>query len=76
MAVLMQQQVQSVFSGVAFSRDPITQQGDAVVVEALPGSPTQVVSGKVTPEQYRAFVVETENFSSVQLEGKDESHKH
>ncbi len=42
MAVLIQQQVQSVFSGVAFSRDPITQQGDAVVIEALPGSASQV----------------------------------
>ncbi|PHJ60265.1 pyruvate phosphate dikinase PEP/pyruvate-binding protein [Nostoc linckia z18] len=70
MAVLIQQQVQSVFSGVAFSRDPITQQGDAIIIEALPGSPTQVVSGKVTPEQYRAFVFESENSSSVQLEGE------
>lgn len=70
MAVLIQQQVQSVYSGVAFSRDPITQQGDAIIIEALPGSPTQVVSGKVTPEQYRAFVIETENSSSVQLEGE------
>ncbi|BBD64047.1 pyruvate phosphate dikinase PEP/pyruvate-binding protein [Nostoc commune NIES-4072] len=70
MAVLIQQQVQSVYSGVAFSRDPITQQGDAIIIEALSGSPTQVVSGKVTPEQYRAFVIETENSSSVQLEGE------
>jgi phosphoenolpyruvate synthase/pyruvate phosphate dikinase/glycerol-3-phosphate acyltransferase PlsY len=70
MAVLIQQQVQSVYSGVAFSRDPITQQGDAIIIEALPGSATQVVSGKVTPEQYRAFVFETENSSSVQLEGE------
>jgi pyruvate,water dikinase len=70
MAVLIQQQVQSVFSGVAFSRDPITQQGDAVVIEALPGSPTQIVSGRVTPEEYRAFVVETDNFSAIQLEGE------
>ncbi|MGJ5631556.1 glycerol-3-phosphate acyltransferase [Nostoc sp. CALU 1950] len=70
MAVLIQQQVQSVYSGVAFSRDPITQQGDAIIIEALPGSPMQVVSGKVTPEQYRAFVVETENSYSVQLEGE------
>ncbi|MFN6540730.1 MAG: glycerol-3-phosphate acyltransferase [Nostoc sp. EkiNYC01] len=70
MGVLIQQQVQSVFSGVAFSRDPITQQGDAIIIEALPGSATQVVSGKVTPEQYRAFVFEAENFSSVQLEGE------
>ncbi|MFK0730982.1 MAG: glycerol-3-phosphate acyltransferase [Gloeotrichia echinulata GP01] len=69
MAVIIQQQVQSVFSGVAFSRDPITQQGDAVIIEALPGGASQVVSGKVTPEQYRAFVIETENYSSIQLEG-------
>ncbi|MBW4643349.1 MAG: glycerol-3-phosphate acyltransferase [Goleter apudmare HA4340-LM2] len=69
MAVLIQQQVQSVYSGVAFSRDPITQQGDAIVIEALPGSASQVVSGRVTPEQYRAFVIETDNFSSIQLEG-------
>ncbi|MEH1900620.1 MAG: glycerol-3-phosphate acyltransferase [Nostoc sp.] len=70
MAVLIQQQVQSIYSGVAFSRDPVTQQGDAIIIEALPGGPTQVVSGKVTPEQYRAFVLETENSSSVQLEGE------
>ncbi|MDB9538130.1 glycerol-3-phosphate acyltransferase [Anabaenopsis arnoldii] len=70
MAVLVQQQIPSVYSGVAFSRDPISQQGDAIVIEALPGSPTQVVSGKVTPEQYRAFVVETENVSSVQVVGE------
>ncbi|WP_414753566.1 glycerol-3-phosphate acyltransferase [Anabaena sp. CCY 9910] len=69
MSVLIQQQVQSAYSGVAFSRDPITQQGDAVIIEALPGSPTQVVSGKVTPEQYRAFVLEADNLSSVKLEG-------
>jgi pyruvate, water dikinase len=69
MAVLIQQEVQCAFAGVAFSRDPITQQGDAVVIEALPGSPTQVVSGKVTPESYRAFVVEVDNFSSIQVEG-------
>src|SRR5579883_381540 len=70
MAVLIQQQVQGVFSGVAFTRDPMTKQGDAVVIEALPGNAAQVVSGRVTPEQYRAFVIETENFASIQLEGK------
>ncbi|MGJ3246736.1 MAG: glycerol-3-phosphate acyltransferase [Elainellaceae cyanobacterium] len=53
MAVLVQVQVRGVFSGVAFSRDPITRYGDAVVIEALPGDATRVVSGQVTPEQYR-----------------------
>lgn len=70
MAVLIQQQIRGVFSGVAFSRDPMTQQGDAVVIEALSGNPNDLVQGKVTPEQYRAFVVDTANFSFVQLEGE------
>ena len=59
MAVLIQIQVQGVFSGVAFSRDPIASaQPDAVVIEALPGDATRVVSGQVTPEQYRVLVME------------------
>jgi phosphohistidine swiveling domain-containing protein/glycerol-3-phosphate acyltransferase PlsY len=58
MAVVVQLQVQGVFSGVAFSRDPIACQGDAVVIEALPGMATQVVSGQVTPEQYRVWIEE------------------
>lgn len=56
MAVLVQVQVQGVFSGVAFSRDPIGRQGDAVVIEALPGMAMRVVSGQFTPEQYRVQV--------------------
>ena len=56
MSVLIQQQVRGVFSGVAFSRDPITRQGDAVAIEALPGSASQVVSGQVTPERYQVLV--------------------
>ena len=55
-AVLVQPQIQGVFSGVAFSRDPMTQQGDAVVIEALPGDAKRVVAGQVTPEQYRVRV--------------------
>jgi pyruvate,water dikinase len=60
MAVLIQKQVRGVFSGVAFSRDPITQQGDAVVIEGLPGDATRVVSGRVTPDFYRVYLGETE----------------
>ena len=56
MAVLVQQQVAGVFSGVAFSRDPIARQGDWVVIEALPGAADQVVSGQVTPKQYQVAV--------------------
>jgi pyruvate,water dikinase len=59
MAVLIQKQVRGAFSGVAFSRDPVARQGDAVAIEALPGSAAQVVSGQVTPESYRVFVTES-----------------
>ena len=52
MVVLVQKQIRGEFSGVAFSRDPITRQGDAVVIEALPGNADRVVSGQVTPESY------------------------
>lgn len=58
MAVSVQQQVRGVFSGVAFSRDPMTRHGDAVAVEALPGEASRVVSGHATPEQYRIWIPE------------------
>ncbi|MBL1178867.1 glycerol-3-phosphate acyltransferase [Pantanalinema sp. GBBB05] len=56
MAVIVQQQIRGVFSGVAFSRDPIARQGDEVVIEALPGNASQVVSGQVTPESYQVTI--------------------
>jgi pyruvate,water dikinase len=65
MAVLIQKQVQGVFSGVAFSRDPINQ-SDAVVIEALPGDALQVVSGQVTPEQYCVTVDQSQVTTSGQ----------
>jgi pyruvate,water dikinase len=59
MAVIVQQQIQGIWSGVAFSRDPIARQGEAVVIEALPGMAAEVVSGRKTPEQYRVWLSET-----------------
>jgi pyruvate,water dikinase len=56
MAVLVQQQIPGVYSGVAFSRDPIARTGDAVVIEALPGGADQVVSGQHTPESYQVII--------------------
>ncbi|MFE1745500.1 glycerol-3-phosphate acyltransferase [Coleofasciculus sp. H7-2] len=71
MSVLIQTQVRGVFSGVAFSRDPIAQQGNAVVIEALPGDATRIVSGQVTPEQYRVFVddLQAQDVASLPVEG-------
>lgn len=56
MAVLVQEQIPGVFSGVAFSRDPLLRQGDSVLIEALAGSPSQVVSGQNTPQRFRVYV--------------------
>lgn len=64
MALLIQEQVSGVFSGVAFSRDPIARQGEWVVIEALPGGADQVVSGQVTPEQYQVLVPDLKEVSS------------
>jgi len=55
MAVLVQRQVRGAFSGVAFSRDPVSRQGEAVVVEALPGEAVRVVSGQATPDAYQVW---------------------
>lgn len=63
MAVLVQRQVQGVFSGVVFSRDPIARQGDAVIVEALPGVASPVVSGRITPERYCVWIAEPLDWS-------------
>ncbi|WP_199246617.1 glycerol-3-phosphate acyltransferase [[Phormidium] sp. ETS-05] len=53
LALLIQIQIRGAFSGVAFSRDPLNQHPEAVIIEALPGDAAPVVSGQVTPERYR-----------------------
>ncbi|MCD8487255.1 MAG: glycerol-3-phosphate acyltransferase [Desertifilum sp.] len=60
MGVLVQQQIKGVFSGVAFSRDPVNQQSEEVLIEALPGDAERVVSGQFTPEQFRILVTASE----------------
>ena len=63
MTVLVQPHIFGTFSGVAFSRDPVAHAGDAVVVEALPGDASRVVSGQITPERYQVAVGE-ESFAA------------
>lgn len=60
MAVIVQEQIHGQFSGVAFSRDPLSGDSDTVAVEALPGPATNVVSGQVTPERYSVRITEAE----------------
>ncbi|MGF1541082.1 MAG: glycerol-3-phosphate acyltransferase, partial [Pleurocapsa sp.] len=56
MSVLIQKQINGIFSGVAFSRDPVDRLNDAVAIEALPGNASQVVSGKFNPQRYRVSI--------------------
>jgi phosphohistidine swiveling domain-containing protein/glycerol-3-phosphate acyltransferase PlsY len=56
MSVLIQKQIDGIFSGVAFSRDPVDRINDAVAIEALAGNASQVVSGKFNPQRYRVSV--------------------
>ncbi len=67
MNVLVQPHIFGVFSGVAFSRDPVTHVGDTVVVEALPGDASGVVSGRMTPERYQIRVGDIEPDSGWQM---------
>ena len=64
MAVIIQKQVIGVYSGVAFSRDPVNPLNPAVVIEALPGSAVSVVSGEKTPEQYQVNLTEPPTIKS------------
>ena len=58
MAILIQQQIKGVYSGVAFSRDPVDQLDNRVSIEALAGNATKIVSGKYTPQRYRVAIPE------------------
>ena len=66
MAILIQEQIEGKYSGVAFSRDPVDPLEDTVAVEALPGKATKIVSGRFTPQRYRVAIPEasSENESS------------
>ncbi|MGL6341612.1 MAG: glycerol-3-phosphate acyltransferase, partial [Waterburya sp.] len=57
-AVLIQKQIPGIYSGVAFSRDPVDRYNDAVTIEALAGQATTIVSGKFTPQRYRVAISE------------------
>lgn len=56
LAVIVQQQVQGLCSGVAASRHPFTGQGEAVVIEALLGTAAPVTDGQQPPERFQVAV--------------------
>jgi pyruvate,water dikinase len=52
MAVVVQQMLDPVKSGVLFTVDPVHRRRDRMVVEAVFGLGEQLVSGAVTPDHY------------------------
>jgi phosphoenolpyruvate synthase/pyruvate phosphate dikinase len=52
LALIVQEQVASQRSGVAFSVDPVSRAGDAVIIEAVFGHGEGLVSGSLAPDRY------------------------
>ena len=52
MAVVVQQMVLPVASGILFTADPLTSNRKLAVVEAIPGLGEELVSGRVNPDVY------------------------
>ncbi|MBE0417391.1 MAG: hypothetical protein IBX63_06475 [Coriobacteriia bacterium] len=63
--VVLQRQIASERSGLAFGRDPARRETDVVIVESIQGTGEDIVSGEVTPERYEF----TPSDSSVTLVG-------
>jgi phosphohistidine swiveling domain-containing protein len=51
--VLVQRMVPATVSGVAFTIDPVTMNGDEMVINAAPGLGVAVVDGRVDPDEIR-----------------------
>jgi pyruvate,water dikinase len=52
LAVVVQRMIESEKSGVAFSIDPVTNDKNKIVIEAIFGLGEYIVQGKVTPDHY------------------------
>jgi len=52
LAVIVQKMVQSEISGVGFTIDPVTNQKNKIVIEAVWGLGEYIVQGMVTPDHY------------------------
>ncbi len=69
-AILVQQMIVADKSGVAFTADPVTNDTDTFVVEAVWGDCEQLVSGEVTPDSYY-FSKKTDLITSMETSVQD-----
>jgi len=67
LSVVVQRMVQSEKSGIAFSIDPVTNDKNKIIIEAIFGLGEYIVSGKVTPDHYE---VDKKNFTIIKKEIK------
>lgn len=68
--VIVQKMVQSVISGVAFTVDPVTNDKDRIIIDAVWGLGEMIVQGSVIPDHY---VVQKDTFSILSKEVSDQA---
>lgn len=68
--VIVQKMVQSEVSGVMFSINPVTNEKDRIIIEAVWGLGEMIVQGAVLPDRY---VVQKETFAILSKEVSDQS---
>ncbi len=61
MAVVIQPLLPATVAGVAYSIHPITGRSSQVVINAVPGLASSLVSGEMTPDQYVVEVADSDN---------------
>jgi pyruvate,water dikinase len=69
-SVIVQKMIQSKVSGVIFTIDPVTQEKDKIIIEAVWGLGEMIVQGSVVPDRY---IVQKETFSILSKEVSDQS---
>jgi len=69
-SVIVQKMIQSEVSGVMFSQDPITNEKDRIIIEAIWGLGELIVQGTVVPDHY---VVQKETFDILSKQIADQS---
>jgi len=67
MAVIVQEMIQPLCAGVAYSKDPEKEEDDLICIYATEGQGEQVVSGKVRPAQ---IMVNRHTMKTVSIEGR------
>ncbi len=77
MSVVVQEMIDSVVSGVLFTRDPLNQRPDTVLVEACEGQGEQLVSGHAQAEQvhYDRRTQQLDGEGAPSLLTKDQVHQ-